>query len=75
MAHEWLLLSRNDEAAQRYFGETLEEKGPGRPEIGPSVRVRFPNHVIAQLDDHSESEGVPRAELIRQLVIAGLASR
>lgn len=72
-ARDWLTRSEiNDEAIERYFGEVEEEKGPGRPEIGRLVGVRFPDDILAALDARAEVEGVKRAELIRRLVTEAL---
>ena len=67
-AREWLLKNEHDEAVEKYFGEIEEERGPGRPEIGPVIQVRLPEEMTAQLDALAERDGVPRAEVIRRLL-------
>jgi hypothetical protein len=42
-----------------------EQRGPGRPEIGPPVNVRLPADLLAWLDEQAADAGVKRAEFIR----------
>ena len=67
-AQTWLLKNEHDAAVERFFGEIEEERGPGRPEIGPVIQVRLPEEMTAQLDALAERDGVPRAEVIRRLL-------
>lgn len=71
-AREWLLLNEQDEAAERYFGEIEEERGPGRPEIGPAVMIRLPEEMIAQLDEMAQRVEVSRAEIVRRMLAEAL---
>lgn len=71
-ARTWLLKNDDDAAAERFFGPIEEERGPGRPEIGPPVNVRFPEDVLTRLDVAARAEGISRAEKIRRLVEAAL---
>ena len=71
-AETWLLLNEHDEAVERYFGEVAEERGPGRPEVGPAIQVRLPGDLLARLDTRAEAEGVSRAEMVRQLLETAL---
>lgn len=71
-AREWLLIAENDAAVERYFGAIEDERGPGRPAIGPAVNIRFDGAVVARLDARAAAEGISRADLVRQLVDAGL---
>jgi hypothetical protein len=72
-AREWLLENKRDEAAERFFGEVEEEKGPGRPEIGPAINVRLGN-LLTAVDAYAEANGIKRAEAVRRLVAAGLVA-
>lgn len=46
----------------------IEERRPGRPEIGPAVQVRLPEDLLEQIDALAEQAGISRAETIRQLL-------
>lgn len=72
-AREWLLAQGHDEAVERYFGAIEEERGPGRPEIGPRLQVRVPQEIIDGLDKLADIEGVPRADVVRRLLADALA--
>lgn len=51
-------------------------RGRGRPEIGPEVRgLRLPPEVLAEVEAIAEAAGVKRAEVLRELVLDGLARR
>ena len=67
-AREWLLLNQEDEAVKNYFGEIEDERGPGRPEIGPAVLIRLPEELLTALDRKAEGEGISRAEIVRRLL-------
>ena len=71
-AREWLLANGEDEAAERYFGEIEEERGPGRPEIGPPFMVRLPAELSEQLEQRAEADGVPKAEVVRRMLTEAL---
>lgn len=71
-AREWLLAQCHDEAAERYFGPIEEERGPGRPEIGPTIQVRLPENLLTQVDARADAEGVSRAEMVRMLLAKAL---
>jgi len=71
-AREWLLAQGHDEAAKRYFGPIEEERGPGRPEIGPAIQVRLPEDLLAAVDARADAEGVSRAEMVRMLLAEAL---
>jgi len=67
-ARDWLLRSEcNDDAVQRFFGEIEEERGPGRPEIGGAVHVRFGADLLAMVDTYAAQRSISRAEAIRRL--------
>jgi hypothetical protein len=74
-AQEWLILNgESDETMQRLFGAPPEpERGPGRPEIGPTIDVRMPQEMIARVDDFASKVGLSRAETIRQMIARALA--
>lgn len=67
-AREWLLKNGHDEAVERFFGPVEEERGPGRPEIGPAIQIRLPEDMLAQIDQQAKELGISRAERIRQLL-------
>lgn len=71
-AREWLIHNHHDSAVKEHFGEVEEERGPGRPEIGPAVNMRFPQELLDRIDAAAKTDGVSRAEKIRRLVAAGL---
>lgn len=74
-AQDWLLRSEiNEEALEKHFGGVEEESGPGRPEIGPPFPIRFPVDLLKRTDARATELKVSRAELIRQLVDAGLSA-
>lgn len=66
-AREWLLVNNSDEHVERWFGELEEEKGPGRPAIGPMVNVRLGAERTARIDAAC-TEGESRAAAIRRLL-------
>jgi hypothetical protein len=71
-AREWLLINEDDEIIEKYLGEVEEERGPGRPEIGPAVNMRFPQDMLDRIDAAAKADGISRAEKIRRLVSAGI---
>jgi hypothetical protein len=71
-ARDWLLRNESDEEVERWFGEIEEEKGPGRPEIGPAIRVRLGEELTARVDA-ARVDGESRAAAIRRLLTAALA--
>lgn len=51
------------------FGHLLEDaRGPGRPEIGPAIKVRLPEDLLAALDAEAERQSASRAEIIRTML-------
>lgn len=71
-AREWLIAQNEDVAVERYFGELEDERGPGRPEIGPAIQVRLPEDMLAAVDSRADAEGVSRAEMVRMLLAEAL---
>ena len=67
-ARDWLLKNGHDEAVERLFGPIEEERGPGRPEIGPAIQIRLPEDMLARIDQQAKELGTSRAERIRQLL-------
>lgn len=60
------------------IGELHEEtkRGRGRPAIGPLLGgVRLEPATYAELDAIAGEEGVPRAEVVRELIVEALAAR
>lgn len=47
-------------------------RGRGRPPVGVRVDVRLPTDVLAEVDAAATDEGVPRAEMLRRLIVSGL---
>ncbi len=71
-AREWLIRNECEAEIAEYFGELPEESGPGRPSVGPAISISFPVALRDRVDAVARERGVTRAELIRQLVEAGL---
>lgn len=70
-ARTWLLRASEDEAVEKYFGEVEEEKGPGRPEVGPATNVRLGEELTKKVDAARE-DGESRAAAIRRLLASAL---
>lgn len=68
-ARTWLLVNESDELIEKWFGEVEEEKGPGRPEVGPAFSVRFPADLLAWVDRRANEDGVTRAALLREATV------
>ena len=45
----------------------VQERGPGRPEIGPAFSVRFPADLLARVDAAAEAAHVSRAGWLRDV--------
>lgn len=73
-AREWLLINGDDEVVEEYLGPIEEERGPGRPEVGPVVQVRVTSELLAAIDGLAVDRGMSRAELIRELLGTALGS-
>lgn len=72
-ASKWLLRNHHDEAAEQWFGPIEEERGPGRPEIGPAINTRLPEDLLARLDADAQQHGESRATAIRRILAASLS--
>lgn len=67
-AREWLLRNGDDEAVAEFFGPlAVEDRRPGRPEIGGAVHVRLGGQ-LAAVDAYAANHGVTRAQAVRRLV-------
>lgn len=73
-AHEWLMFNEEEAAAIQLFGPAADERGPGRPAVGPVVKARFDEQTIARIDAFATDHGVSRADAIRQLVEQALSA-
>jgi hypothetical protein len=71
-ARVWLLRADEDAAVEKYFGELEDEKGPGRPEVGPATNVRLGEELTAKVDG-ARRDGESRAAAIRRLLTEALA--
>ena len=71
-AREWLILNKQDTAAERFFGEVEEERGPGRPAIGEAINIRLGDELLTAVDARAAAAGKTRAETIRALVAAAV---
>lgn len=67
-ARDWLIVNGDEDTTARYFGEIPEERGPGRPAIGPVVEVRFAPDILEAIDAAAAVQGMRRAEYIRGAV-------
>lgn len=69
-AKEWMI--RNDYSAEAITEATgidmEDERGPGRPEIGPPIQVRLPADLLGALD--TQRGDLSRAEAVRRAVTA-----
>lgn len=70
-ARDWLIKNQSDDAVKRFFGELEEERGPGRPEVGPATNVRLGDALTVRLDA-ARQPGESRAAAIRRLLEAAL---
>jgi predicted DNA-binding protein len=53
----------------------MPESRPGRPAIGPAIQLRLPPELRAKLDRWAASQGVTRAEAVRELLTEAFARR
>ncbi|WP_289007868.1 CopG family transcriptional regulator [uncultured Thermomonospora sp.] len=73
-ARQWLLVNGSDDVVEEYFGEIEEERGPGRPEIGPVTTIRLGEELTARVDA-ARRDGESRAAAIRRLLEAALGAQ
>lgn len=73
-AQAWLIRNRETEAVEEYFGDEPDEvdKRAGRPEIGGRVTLSLGADLLAVVDAAAAGAGAKRAEMVRELVKAGL---
>jgi hypothetical protein len=69
----WLTKNNYADRIETYLGELPDEKGPGRPEIGGRIQVRL-GPLLPEIDAYASKRSCSRAEAVRQLVMAGLAT-
>lgn len=62
-----------EQVAEATGQDVEEERSPGRPEIGPQVKVRLPDDTLARVDAAAEAAGVTRSAWVREAVEAHLA--
>ena len=76
-AKDWLLRNDEDTAVTKYFGPIPEEEDrrPGRPAVGQAVNVRLGDDLLGQVDAYAGEHGQSRAEIVRELVKAGLKGK
>lgn len=70
-AKTWLLENDFDEAVKQHFGEIEDERGPGRPEVGPATPIRLGDDLTARVDA-ARLDGESRAAAIRRLLEGAL---
>jgi hypothetical protein len=73
-ALDWLNRNGYADMVERFLGDTPDEQGPGRPEIGGRIQVRL-GDLLGRVDAYAQERGCSRAEAVRNLVAAGLASK
>ncbi len=66
-AKTWLLKCEHDDAVKRYFGEIEEERGPGRPAVGPILNVRLAEEQRDKLKTLADG-GESLAAVVRRLI-------
>lgn len=80
-ARDWLLKAEgrldNAAALQEHFGDVEEERGPGRPSMGPSktFTVQFPEDLLKRADELAAELGLSRAEWLRRVSESALDMR
>lgn len=68
-ARDWLVRSEvNDAALAEHFPDTPTEAGPGRPGIGPAIKIRMTQDILDRLEVRADALGTTRSALIRQAV-------
>jgi hypothetical protein len=73
-ALDWLQGNGYAARAEELVADQPAEQGPGRPEIGGRVQVRL-GDLLEQVDAYAKQQQCSRAEAVRMLVAAGLASQ
>jgi hypothetical protein len=71
-ARQWLIRNESDDVIERYFGALEEERGPGRPAIGPVIGVRLGN-LLDRVDERARLADAQRPEMIRRLLEQALS--
>jgi hypothetical protein len=71
-AHDWLLANHHDDAVAECFGPVEDERGPGRPEVGPAINVRL-GEMLEGVDAYASRNGITsRAAAIRHAIQRGI---
>lgn len=61
-----------DAVLAAYFGTIEEEVRFGRPEIGPQIKVRVPEDVLAQIDARAATTELSRSAWVRRAIESAL---
>lgn len=70
-AFAWLAENNHDDVAEQFGAE--DERGPGRPEVGPQIKTRLPGDVLARVDAAAAAAGgLSRSAWIRRAVESAL---
>lgn len=72
-AQEWLRRQDLHEIADEHFG-AVDERGPGRPAVGPAINTRVSADQLRRLDAWASARGLTRAEAIRRIVDSALGA-
>lgn len=65
-AREWLIRCGYDPETVAEAMAAPETADPGRPEIGPAVKIRLPVDVLDAIDAEAEAAGLTRSAWIRE---------
>jgi hypothetical protein len=69
-ARAWLVRNRLRDVVATH----IDRDEAGRPEVGPEVKTRLPEDVVAAVDDLAAANGWSRAAALRVLVTDGLST-
>ena len=67
-ARDWLILNNRTDAVERLLDAVEDERGPGRPDVGPIVSVRLPEYLLREVDRMGVLRGLSRAATIRGIL-------
>lgn len=70
-AEEWLRKQDLHDVADEHF-EAVEERGPGRPEIGGRATMALGDDLLPRIDAAAKAAGLTRAEWVRRACEATL---
>ncbi len=72
-ARLWMVANEaGDDVLAAYFGTIEEEVRFGRPEIGPQIKVRVPEDVLAQIDARAATTELSRSAWVRRAIESAL---